>query len=256
MSLAEELNPRAVIGGNNPPTWAHLLSERHADALDAVDTIDGRANALGKTVGDDVQLGRVGDVVKAARQAASKLDTIRKAEVEPHLGAQREINGFFKGAIERLERIGASLEVRATSYQRAKAAEERRILEERARKEREEEDRQRAIAEEEASRNRPSAALKHEDRAEEAAERAARAEAAARASAADLTRVRSGTGTVATTRTSWAFEIVDASMIPLETLRPYLPRAEIEKALRSYVRMGGRGLAGVRIFENETASFR
>lgn len=255
MSLAEDLNPRAVPGHNQPPLAAILL-DRYAEILREADVIDNRANSLPKTVSDDIGLGRLGDVVKDARKLVKRIDTKRGEEVEPHLTAQRETNAFFKVFTERLDVIVRGLEQRATDYNNAKAAEERRIREEQARRAREEEDRQRQAAEAAAARNRHGAALKHEDRAEEAAERARRAESAAQASAADLTRVRSGSGTVATTRTEWKFEVEDIDKVPLEKLRPYLPRADLEKAIRSFVRVGGRDLAGVRIFQDNKATFR
>ena len=98
--------------------------------------------------------------------------------------------------------------------------------------------------------------MRHEDRAEEAEENARRAEAAARAKSADLTRVRSASGAVATTRTSWAFDITDLDAIPLDKIRPYLARDAIEKALRTAVRFGARDIAGVRIFQDDKATFR
>lgn len=256
MSLVAVENPRAVIGHNAPPPLAEILAERYAEALADVDQVASRASALPKTVTSDADLGRVGDVVKDARKLAKGLDASRKVEVEPHLTAQRETNAFFAVATDRLEKISKTLEARATDYQRAKAAEERRRRDEEARKAREEQDRQREIAQRAAEAGRQATVAKAESRAEEAAERAAQAETASKASAADLTRTRSSTGTVATTRTTWDFEIVDLAAVPLDAIRPYLPRADIEKALRGYVKMGGRQLAGVRIFENETAAFR
>ena len=255
MSLAEDLNPRAVIGDNRPPL-ADLLAVQYADLLADVGPLGDRAASLPKKIDSDILLGRLGDVVKDAGKLIKRLDTARSSEVDPHLTAQREINGFFKGVTEGIDAIKRRLEGVATDYQRAKAAEERRAREEAARKLREEEDRQRAIAEAAAAQNQPGKALKHDDRAEEAAENARRAELSARASAADLTRVRSGSGTVATTRTAWKGEVVEAAKIDLEKLRPYLPLEALQKALNSAVRMGVRDCAGTRIFQDDKASFR
>ena len=76
------------------------------------------------------------------------------------------------------------------------------------------------------------------------------------ASAADLVRTHTGMGVVATLKTSWAFEITDRTKIDLESLRPYLPLDAIEKAVRAYVRAGGRELAGCRIFQDKKAMIR
>lgn len=259
MSLAEDLrsNPREQIGHNNPPkTRQELLAETYADTLAKEQTIIARAEKLPAKVQNEDELLKLGEVIKDARKLAKAIDEDRKTEVKPHLEAQREINGFMNAYSERLEALAKRLEDRATDFQRAKAAEERRRLEDEARRAREEQDRQRDIAEAEAQRNRLNSAAKHEDKAEEAAENAARAEVAAQASAAELTRVRSSTGTIATSKQSWDFAIDKIENVDLEKLRPYLARDVLEKAIRAFVRMGGRELAGVRIFQDTRASFR
>jgi hypothetical protein len=229
----------------------------HAETLKEVDAVADRANSLPKKITDEVALGRLGAVVKDARALAGRLEKLRKDEVEPHLAAQRETNGFFGTFAERLKRIGDALSTKATDYQQEVEAAKRRELAERARKLREEEDAARAKAQAAAEANRPAAVAKHEDKADLAAERAARAEQESGASAADLTRVRTG-GVVATTRTTWDFEITDANLIPLAMLRPYIPRADLEKALRAFVKNNQDTvqLAGVRIFQSSKVAFR
>lgn len=254
-ALAE---PEIGIGHNNPPSLAEILTEKHESLLAEVDAVAVKANAAPKAITTDEHVGLVGDVVKTARRLAKKVDDTRKVEKEPHLTASREVDSYFNAIGERIDRIATVLEARATEYQRAKAAEARRIREEEARKAREEEERQRQIAQRAAESNRPTTAAKHEDKADAAAERARAAAASAQASAADLTRTRSAGGTVVTTKTTWDFEILELAKVPLELLRPYLPRADIEKALRAYVKFNkdAAPVPGVRIFQNETASFR
>ncbi|MDR3488740.1 MAG: hypothetical protein P4M05_28035 [Bradyrhizobium sp.] len=254
--MLELLNKDATSGHNIPPSLPEILADRYAELLAEADKIADRAASLPTKVTDDIALGRVGDVVKDARKLTKKLDAKRSEENEPLLTAQKETNSFFKVFTEKLVRLAVDLENRATLYNTAKAAEERRILAEQARQARAEEDRQREIAEAAAASNRPSAVLRHEDRAEEEAARAARLESAARSSAADLTRVRSESGTVATTRTAWKGEVVDIAKVDLEKLRPYLPLDVIQKALNGAVRMGLRECAGTRIFQDSKAAFR
>jgi hypothetical protein len=244
------------IGHNNPPSAVDILADKHAVLLREVEALAARANAAPLSIRNDGDLGTVADIVRTSRTLAKSLDTARVAEKEPHLTAGREIDGFFKATTERLDRVTKALEARATEYQRAKAAEERRRREEEARRAREEEERQRQIAARATEEGRRAAAAKAADKADEAADRTRAAEAAAQASAVDLTRVRTETGTVVTTRTTWEFEVTDLAAVPLEIIRPYLPRADVEKAIRTFVRMGGRQLAGVRIFESESAAFR
>ena len=253
-------NPRAVMGGNLPPepTLPEKLGVQHAATMAEVDALAVKANALPKTIKDEVQLGKLGDVVKAARGLTKKLDDARKTAVEPHLAAQRETNAFFAVSTDRLKRISDALNDRATDYQREVEAEKRRKAEDEARKLRAEEDRAREAAQAAHEAGKAAAVSRHEDKADLAAERAQRFERDAAASAADLTRTRSSGGTLATSRTAWAFEITDISKVPLEMLRPHLPRADIKKAIRAFVRINQDGvqLGGVRVFQESKAAFR
>ncbi len=181
MSLAETLtNPHAVIGHNIPPTTAEILADRHAELLGEIKPLAERAASLPKKVTDDIVLGRLGAVVVEAKKLLKKVEGKRTEEVEPHLTGQRETNGFFNVYKEQLKGIFEPLEQIATDYQNAKAAEAQRKLAEQARKAREEQDRLRDAAEAAAAAGRQTMAARHEDRAEEAAGRAARIEAAGR----------------------------------------------------------------------------
>jgi hypothetical protein len=94
---------------------------------------------------------------------------------------------------------------------------------------------------------------------EDAAEHETQAEIAAKAAAAkpaELARTRSDAGSVSTLREFWDFTVDDYDAIPLAVLRPYIDRANIDKAVRAYVKHGGRQLDGVRIFKDERAMVR
>jgi flagellar biosynthesis GTPase FlhF len=246
----------AEIGHNNPPPLREVLAENYEILLTEIEALAGKANEAPKTISGDEDVITVGEIVKGARDLSKRLDKARDAEGRPHLEAKREIDGFFKGHMERIDRIAQILQKRADDYQRARAAEERRKREEEARRLREEEERQREIARKAEEANRAKTAAKHEDKADELAERRVEAEASAQASNADLVRVRSDTGTVVSAKTEWKGEIVSVEEIDLNKLRPYLKRDDVQKALNTFVRMGGRELAGARIFEDVKASFR
>lgn len=249
-----------MMGHNRPDEKSPLrarLEEQHAALLADIAALAERANAAPATVESDDVLGVVSDLAKSATAVAKRAETARTSEKEPYLAAGREIDGFFKALAERLERIGAAMKTRATEYLRRKEAEERRRREEEARKAREEaEARMREAAEAEAAR-RPIDADTALDRAAIAATTAQEAIRAAEAPAADLARTRSASGaSMATLRTTWDFEIDDLGAIDLEAIRPYLARADIEKAIRAYVAKGNRRLRGARIFERSVASIR
>lgn len=248
----------ATVGHNNPPSLREVLAENYSGLTGDVEAIASKADGAPKNVTSEADLTTVGDIVKDVRQLTKRVDLARVSEKEPYLQGGRDVDAFFKVLTERLDRITKTLEGRATEYQREKATEERRRREEEARRLREQEERQREIARKAEEANRSKTAAKHEDKAEELATKAAEAEAATQVSAAELTRVRSMSGTVATARTEWAFEITDYNEIPLEVLRPYLARADVEKAIRTFVRVNKNSVAltGVRIFEDVKASFR
>jgi hypothetical protein len=79
---------------------------------------------------------------------------------------------------------------------------------------------------------------------------------AAVVTAAELSRSRGDYGSVASLRTYWDFADLERAALDLETLRSHLPQDALEKAVRSYVKAGGRELRGVRIFENTQAAVR
>lgn len=249
-----------MMGHNKPGEESPLktrLEADHADLLGDINALADKANRAPKTIKSEDQLGLVGDLAKSASAIIKRADTARSAEKEPYLTAGREIDGFFRAAIERMERIKTVLGQRATEYLRLKEAEERREREEKARREREEA--QRLLAEaaraEEAGKIGKAEAAK--DKAELAFDKAERAEREAAAPAGDLVRTRSASGASLTTlRKTWAFEIVDLGAVDLAALRPYIARADIEKALRTFVQKGGRQIAGVRIFEESSAAIR
>ena len=283
-------------GHNRPPSSiSERLAEDYSDLLASVEKLAVEANAAPKSIEDDDTSNSVADLIKSIAAAAKRAESTRVAEKEPHLQAGRDVDGFFKvRALDRLERMKTSLSLRVTDYLRRKAQEERRRREEeerlrreeaaRALREAEERDRAARQAKEEeaalaaaeaakaatasdfgsstilapiagyaaAEQARANSALDDAAAADAAAQKAAR-EAAAKP--ADLARTR-GEASLSTLKETWEFEIVDIQAIPLSVLRPFLPRPDIEKAVRAFVRVGHRELEGVRIYKVESAVIR
>ena len=69
------------------------------------------------------------------------------------------------------------------------------------------------------------------------------------------TRIDTGQGGTATLQRPWVHEVTGAT-VDLETLRPHLEPTAVRKAIRSYIRAGGRELAGVRIYQQRKALIR
>lgn len=95
-----------------------------------------------------------------------------------------------------------------------------------------------------------AAAAQQETRSE------ARIERVDSAKPADYARQRGDYGALGTLAEHWDFTGLDRDAIDLEALRPHLPEDAMEKAVRSFIRAGGRELRGVTIFLNEKAQVR
>lgn len=254
----EEQNPRAVIGGNNPPI-EEVLKEAAAKLIAEIDPLAARANTLGPLVKegikDDATLGKVGEIITDARALSRRVEQKRKEEKEPWLEGGRKVDAFFNAHMARLDRIADAFQTIADTHQREKAAAERRKAEADAARLRDEEEKLRAAAE---SAKRPETSDRKHDLADEKAAQADAAEARAAQSNHQLAKVKTETGVTAGAKTEWSFKITDYEAIPLDKLRPYFKRDEIEKAIRAYVKIhkGAAELKGV-IFEEEVkASFR
>jgi hypothetical protein len=261
MSLAEDLR-----GHNSPPPdlltgdalRAKLQAENEAllrrrDELLA-------AEARIPAINDEDAARKVSDFIKQITAASKSADGARVAAKEPYLEGGRGIDGFFKAISDPLTDLKKKVERRLTDYLRAKEAEERerRQREEREARERAEQARREAEAAAQAMRDAASLdeAVQAEKAADAAAADAVKAEVAATAKPAELSRVRGEYGAVSSLRTEWVFEGVDRATIDLEALRPYLPVDGIEKAIRSFIRAGGRELRGTRIYETTNAVVR
>lgn len=248
---------------NNPPSDAEILRDRlaeeHRKMLQRADELLAAMERVPEQI-DETTVGRASDFVKQLGAATKDLDRVRVSEKEPFLAGGRTVDGFFKVPIDKLDRAKRDVEQRIQRHLRAKEAEERRRREEAERLAREEAERARREAEVAAAKMQDDAgletALAKEDAARIAKEEAAERERQAAAKAAELARTRSDYGSVATLRTNWTFEDLNRATLDLEMLRDHLPLDGLEKAVRSYIRAGGRELRGVRIVETTTAVIR
>lgn len=259
-----------MLGHNQPDVAKEILDRLDVDYANLpalVIEYEDAAKNLPQKVDDKTSHDTCADLVAKMRGSFKHIEATRVTEKEPFLKSERAIDGFFDPLKQRLEALAKILTRRVQVYLDQKANEERQAREAEARKAREEAewlrreqaDRER-LAEESRRRDHREQHLKVAD---EAAGQAATAEAqadeadrAAEAKPADLARTRSDKGTLSTLKAEWTHATEDLDLVPLETLRPYIPVDVIEKAIKSYVRMGGRQLPGVRIYETNKAVIR
>ena len=237
------------------------LITRHGDlmAAEPPDTIESEDSA-----------GKMGDFIKQISACIKALNTSRTGEKEPYLEGGRRVDGFFNKMKTGLDALKTSCSKTLTDYQVKKESEERRRreAEERAAREAEEKARaeaaeaERRAAEAEAAGKAAEAdsqldnAVTMTEVAEQKQAEASQAEKAAAANAAELSRSRGDYGSVASLRTVWDFRGLDRDSLDLETLRQHLPLDGLEKALRSFIKSGGRDITGAEIYERRTTSVR
>lgn len=161
---------------------------------------------------------------RLAKEAQDTKDAERREQLERETGERR-----VRDENDRLAREARELqENKARALQEAKERESREAEQRRL----DDEARQRAAETDRATASRLAA------------------ENAAAAKPADLARTRLGSG-MATLRQEWDFEITDFANVDLGALRAFIPKADIEKAIRRHVAINKDQvpIAGVRIFD-------
>jgi len=236
-----------------------LISDQEALVTRRDELIAGFERAP-KVINDDETVGKVSDFIKQIAGHIKKVDATRMDSKEPYLAGGRAVDGFFNPIKDSLETAKKDLTKRVTIHQKAKAAEEARIRAEAERKAWAEAEAAEKAAREAAAALKEEADLDNavaaETAAKVAAEAAAKAKRESEAKAADMSRARGDYGSVSSLRTRWTGEVVDRAKLDLEALREHLPADALEKAVRSFVKAGGRNLRGASIYEDINSVIR
>ena len=247
----------ADVGDNRPPL-KDQLTIRHQDLIDRVSELVAACGRAPETIGDDTTQGKVGDLYKMLSAAQKKGEASRTDEKEPFLMGGREVDNFFRERVlTPLERWMAVLKKRSDLYLNAKIAAERAAREAEARRAQEEANQKLEAARRAEEANRKKAAETKLAAAVVAQEAADQAAAAAEAKPAELAQTR-GDHSLATVQMIWTHEVEDWNALDLNSIRDFISRDDIDKAIRAFVRLhkGSRQLVGVRIFEAPRSSFR
>lgn len=253
-----------TIGDNLPPMNYSVLRERlqsdHNWMIARKDELLGGFDRAPNAIRDEETSGKVTDFIKQITEHIKKIEKVRVDEKEPYLKGGRDIDGFFKAISEPLDQAKRALADRLTTYQRAKATEERRIRQEEQRRAAEaarkaEQEAAEAAAAAQTDRDL-SQAISHEERAQEAETTAHKAAVAAKAKSADLSRTRGDYGGVSSLRARWTGYLTDRGSLDLEQLRHHFSEDAMNQAIRSFVKAGGRELQGARIYEDQSTVVR
>jgi hypothetical protein len=244
-----------IFGDNKAPIEVVLDADFTAMA-DEIARFEASAAEAPKKVSSDEDLTAIGALIKRSLALSGRVEDIRTTEGRPILDAQRGINSFFNGRKDRIAKAVAPLQKAADAYAVQKAAEAKAKLVREAQEAREKAEAERKKADEAKT---AQTAAKAEGRAEALDAKADDLSAAAMGSQADMVRTK-GDGVTASARASWTFRVDDYSALQatLGPLGPFLAQADVEKAIRSYVRIqkGNTKLAGVAVYEDVKAAFR
>ena len=258
--------PAELIGHNSPPPDLLLgdalrdqLAEENSQLIARRDELLAAAGRIPPIDSDDVA-GRVSDYIKQLTALTKAAESKRTDAKEPYLEGGRNIDGFFRAITDPVAKAKTAIERRLTDYLRNKEAQARREREEQERlareaaetARREAEARARALADEQSLQ----AAIAAEKAAETASADLVKAAQAAAVKPAELSRTRGDYGAVSSLRTQWVFDEIDRASLDLEALRFHIPADGLEKAVRSFIKAGGRELRGTRIFETTVATVR
>lgn len=263
-------------GHNLPPSdesvFLSELQGRHGELLDRRKALVEAADRVPTALTSSEEADKAANFIKQIITHEKTADSARTDEKGPYLERGRWVDGFFKTtAIEGVAAVKKTVNDRLTAYQRKVAEDERRRRQEEERRQREEAqrvaeeaERQRRVAEEAAKAVETEADLEAALQAEEEAAvakrrleetRAAeeRASRRAEAPAADLSRHRTSAGAVSSLRSSWKCTDYDPATVDLNALRLHFSPADIQKAIRGFIRAGGHELRGATIEEVQEA---
>lgn len=260
------MDDAAFTGSNHPPrdlligeSLREKLTDEHAAMLKRRDDLLQAAERV-PDITDDDTAAKVSDFIKQLMALDKAANGARVSAKEPYLEGGRGVDGFFKAISDPVSTAKMKVERKLTTYLREKADRERREREEQARLAREEEDRKRLEAEEAAKKVQDeqslATAIEAEKQVQVAVADVTKAEKEATAKPAEMSRVRGEYGAVSSLRTTWTFRDIDRAAIDLEALRHHIPTDGLERAVRSFIRAGGRSLPGAVIFETTDAVVR
>lgn len=256
--------PSIAGPGHNLATTADIFKDRYKDLIDNVEALAVRANdardaLVGAVIANDNDRDTFVQIGLEAAKLAKLIKEKREKVIEPLRTEVAEWNSLFgtdkpaPGSLNfRCDAMKDFAERAVGQYDREKREKERReaaAIADAARKEA-----QRKLEEAASTTHSVLSDIALQE-AEAAERRAAVLENAALTAGTGPTRTEAGT---ISSGKKWDFRIVDTAKIDLNKLRPYLTVADLEKALRGYVRANRdtAPLAGVEIFQDTKTQFR
>jgi hypothetical protein len=230
-------NPRAVIGGNEPPL-ADRLALDHAELLRLAAEAAALVPAELRPIADDEEAAAFTDTAADIKGIIAQADAAFTVEKAPWLAGGRAVDDFFafrKDLAAAVKRVTAALNARADAI---RAAVRRAEAEAAAAA--------KAAADAETERLRKEAAAFDEEPPAPVAP-----VYVAPVAVKDAARVVSGaTGNKASVSTKWLHNVTDPAAVPREYLMPD------DEKIKLAVKRGVRSIPGVEIFEAANTAIR
>jgi len=212
---------------------------------------------------DDDDLALITKTINDLRDVGKKVEDKREDQKRPLIDASNIIQSFFKvGLGGRVEARIKTLDEIGSAYLKKKRAKEAAAREEIAKAAAQRAEEARLAAEAARAKLETTApsgtaavveVIKTQATADALTAFASRASADAAAPVTGHTRTAGGSAGL---QTDWTFQDLDVNTVDLEALRPYFGQAEIEKALRAYIKSGRRTIKGAAIVETDKARWR
>ncbi len=278
--MQNELNQAiAGVGHNNPPVMnpgdnvVERLTEANNDMIARYDELTAAAARLPKECADEATAQKITTFANQLKACADTLEERRKTEKRPYDDLANAVHQFFKGRTDTLTAHVNSAKailkryIDAEALKVAQAAEAARVAAaeeaELKRKEAEQHLSDAANLEDAGLAGSADVALAQ---AQEAEQQATVAQQAADAPAQKVTvAVRGAVGGMASSTGTVKCEVVSMKTIDLEVLRDHLALADVEKALRAYLKVAIKQQAkdaplpevkGARIYRDTNISLR
>ncbi len=244
-AAASNIADQSTFLARDPEEVTALCEALTEDERARADDLEAALKRAPETIDDDGVADKYADFGKQIQALIKALNSKREDTKRPYMTGGSCVDNAFKKILGPLQDNKATVTARLTNFQRAKEA--------RLRQERQEEaDRLAAEARAKEAEALDAAEIAEADVTQQQAHDAqakvpeARKEVVARG---DL-------GSSASLRKTWVHSIEDFEAIDLEALRPFFQALEIDKAIRGFVRNGGRELSGVKIFQRASSVVR
>ncbi|MBO9430579.1 hypothetical protein [Sulfitobacter sp. R18_1] len=248
--MLDEVNERAVIGGNRPPAYDLEVLTAHKNTAHEFLKVTKQWLDM-DLIKTPEHAEQVTDQIDGLRKLWNKIDKARKAEKKPHDDAAQEVQDAFNPLLTKVKTAGDKLKPKLAAYASEQAkieAKKKADAEEKARKAAEEAEAARKAAEE-------SNDIDAQVEAEEQAKAAAAAQKAAAKKTTTNVKSASGAGRTMSLRKIKEVEITNANVLFMAIREEPEVQEALAKAATRIVRASGydkgKPLPGIKVNERE-----